>query len=236
MNLLDLVAIIVILLGAIIGWKKGCFSTLISLIGSLLVFVIAYYLKNPISILLYENMPFINFGGIFSGITSFNILVYEGVAYAICIIILFAIWHIILKLTGIIDKIIKLTLVFALPSKILGFIFGALEFYIYTFIVLFILAQLPFTAEYFKDSTFGNAMLSKTPLLSHVTNDLYHSVSEVYEICANKEKNEHADYDSLDILLKYEVITPKSVKKLNDKGKLKVDNIDGLITKYESKE
>lgn len=206
MNLLDLVAIIAIIIGAYRGWKYGGFSTIISLIGTLLVFVLAYYLKNPISTLLYENMPFRNFGGIFSGVTSFNILVYEGVAYAICIIILTAILRIILKLTGIIDKIINLTLVFALPSKILGLIFGALEFYIYTFVVLFVLAQLPFSAEYFKDSTFGMNMLSKTPLLSNVTNDLYHSISEVYEICANKsaDKNAEADYNSLDVLLKYE--------------------------------
>lgn len=237
MNLIDLVAIIVIILGAYRGWKYGGFSTIISLIGTLLVFVIAYYLKNPISTLLYENMPFRNFGGIFSGITSFNILVYEGIAYAICIIILVAILRVILKLTGIIDKIINLTLVFALPSKILGLIFGALEFYIYTFVVLFVLAQLPFSAEYFKDSTFGNNMLSKTPLLSNVTNDLYHSVSEVYEICANKKGDESAkaDYESLDVLLKYEVITPESVQKLKDKGKLKVENVDELINKYQNK-
>lgn len=238
MNLLDLVAIIVIIIGAYRGWKYGGFSTIISLIGTLLVFVLAYYLKNPISTLLYENMPFRNFGGVFSGITSFNILVYEGVAYAICIIVLVAILRVILKLTGIIDKIINLTLVFALPSKIMGLIFGALEFYIYTFVVIFILAQLPFSAEYFKGSTFGNDMLSKTPLLSNVTNDLYHSVSEVYEICANKKGDEtaKADYDSLDVLLKYEVITPESVQKLKDKGKLNFDNIDELIAKHQKKE
>lgn len=235
MNILDLIAIIAIIIGAYRGWKYGGFSTIISLIGTLLVFVIAYYLKNPISTLLYENMPFRNFGGIFSGITSFNILVYEGIAYAICIIILTAILRIILKLTGIIDKIINLTLVFALPSKILGLIFGALEFYIYTFVILFILAQLPLSAEYFKDSTFGMNMLSQTPLLSNVTNDLYHSISEVYEICANKssDKTEEADYNSLEVLLKYEVITPESVKKLDEKGKLNIDNVDELIKKYQ---
>ncbi|MDE5630883.1 MAG: CvpA family protein, partial [Bacilli bacterium] len=58
MNLLDLVAIIVIIIGAYRGWKYGGFSTVISLIGTLLVFVLAYYMKNPISTLLYENMPF----------------------------------------------------------------------------------------------------------------------------------------------------------------------------------
>ncbi len=97
---------------------------------------------------------------------------------------------------------------------------------------------LPFSAEYFKGSTFGNDILSKTPLLSNVTNDLYHSVSEVYEICANKknDENQKADYESLDVLMKYEVITPESVKKLKDKGKIKFDNIDELIAKYQNKE
>lgn len=233
MNLLDLVAIVVIIIGAYRGWKYGGFSTIISLIGSLLVFILAYYLKNPISTILYENMPFLSFGGIFAGVSSFNILVYEGIAYAICLILLTAILKIILKLTGIVDKIINMTLVFALPSKIIGLIFGALEFYIYTFVVLFILAQLPFSAEYFKGSTFGNNIISKTPLLSNVTNDLYHSINDVYEICVNKKGD--TDYDSLEALLKYEVVTPESVQKLKDKGKLKIDNIDILIIKYTSK-
>lgn len=238
MNILDIAVFLILIIGAYRGWKYGGFSSIISLIGSLLIFILAFYLKNPLSTILYENLPFQNFGGIFKGISSFNILLYEGLSYTLCIIILGIILRIILKLTGIIDKVINLTLVFALPSKILGLIFGALEFYIYLFVILFVMANIPATATMFKDSSLGAGILEKTPLLSHVTNDLYHSVSEVYDICVDYENNNDkskGDYEALEVLMKYDIITPESVKKLSDKGKLKVDDIDSLIEKYEVK-
>ena len=80
MNLLDLIVVVILILGAYRGWKYGGFSAAISLFGSLLVFVLAYYLKDPIAELMYINLPFRAFGGIFAGITSFNILVYLNVA------------------------------------------------------------------------------------------------------------------------------------------------------------
>lgn len=239
MNLLDIIVIFILLIGAYRGWKHGVFSSIVSLVGTLLVFVLAFYLKNPLSILMYENLPFLSFGGIFSGITSFNVLVYEGISYVICLIILFIILKIVLKLSGLVDKLINFTVILALPSKILGLILGVLECYIFIYVGLFVLAQLPFSAKYFNDSTFGKEMLSKTPFLSDVTNDLYASANEVYEICLKYEGIEDktkADYESLEVLLKYDIITSDSVKKLSDKKKLNIENIDELIEKYKEDE
>ncbi len=239
MGILDLAIIFILIIGAYRGWKYGCFSSVVSLVGTLLIFVLAYYLKNPLSTLFYENMPFQNFGGIFKGITSFNILVYEGLSYMICILILSVIFRLVLKLTGILDKLINLTLIFALPSKILGLLFGLLHYYIYLFAILFVMAQIPMTATYFKDSTLGPNIVSKTPLLSNVTNDLYYSVSEVYDILEVYETDVNrktADREALDVLMKYDIISPESVKKLVDKGKLKIDNVDELLEKYKEKQ
>mgnify|MGYP003289988087 CR=1 FL=1 len=237
MVLVDFIAIVIIILGAYKGWKYGCFSSIVSLVGTLLVFVAAFYLKNPLSTILYENLPFQTFGGMFQGITSFNILVYEGISYLICIIILSSILGILIKVTGIVDKLINFTLVFALPSKILGLVIGALQYYIFVFIAVFVLIQLPFSADYFNGSKFSKWMLSNTPLLSNVTNDLYNSVTEVYDICVeydNKENKEEGDYKALEVLLKYDIITPESVEKLVSKGKIKVEGTDELIEKYKN--
>lgn len=237
MGILDIVLILILILGAYSGWKYGCFRSIISLAGSILVFVLAFYLKNPLSVILYENLPFRTYGGIFAGITSFNILVYEGLSYIICLIVLSIILKLIIKLTGVVDKIVDLTIIFALPSKIIGAILGALQYYVYIFIVLFVLAQIPYTAKYVNESYMGEGILSKTPLLSTVTNDIYKSVSEVYEISikAQNDKNINGDYESLNVLMKYDVITSESVQKLVDKGKLKIENVDELIKKYEVK-
>ena len=167
MNIVDILIILLLIIGAVKGWKYGCFSSAISLIGTILVFVLAYYLKNPVSVLMYENLPFYNFGGVFYGITSFNILLYEGVAYLVCLVILGALLGIVLKLTGIVDKLINMTMILALPSKVLGLLFGAIQYYIIIFFVVFILMQLPFSSELMSTSQVGEFMLNKTPALSN---------------------------------------------------------------------
>ena len=239
MGIVDVLIIVILIIGAYRGWKYGFISSAVYLIGTLLIFILAFYLKNPLSALLYENLPFRSYGGIFSGITSINILVYECVSYLICIIILSVILKVILKLTGVLDKLINLTLIFALPSKILGLVFGALEYYIYLFVVLFVVAQIPTTAAYVHDSDMATGMISSTPLLSNVTNDLYNSVKEVYDIgdiYSGASDKSQADYEALEVLLKYDIITPSSVERLVDKGKLKIDNVEELIDKYEEKQ
>lgn len=237
MNLIDIAIIIVLIIGAYRGWRYGLFRSLISLVGTVLVFVLAYYLKNPLSTLLYENLPFFNFGGIFSGITSFNILVYEGISYLICVILLSVILKVTIKLTGIVDKLVNLTVIFTLPSKIIGLILGAFEFFIFAFIALFIMAQIPKTSPYVNKSNLGHNILTKTPGISLVTKNIYKSVNEIYNICLNSDDNnkESRDYASLNVLMKYDIISVDSVKKLKESKKIKIENIDKLIEKYEVK-
>lgn len=234
MNIIDFLILLMIAYGAYRGWKYGCFSAAISLFGSIFIFILAYYLKNPISVLLYENMPFLSFGGVFSGISSVNILIYEGISYAFCIFVLSAILKIVLKVTGIVDKFINLTFILTFPSKILGLLFGALQFYIYAFAILFVVAQVPYTAKYYNDSEFGTWITRNTPVLSDVTNELYYSVTEIYDVCSNRgsKQREEADKESLEILLKYNVISPESAEKLQNKGKLDIKSIDDVLEKF----
>ena len=239
MNLLDIVVLILIVWGGYRGWKYGCFSSILSLLGSLLIFVVAFYIKNPLSVILYENLPFQSFTGMLQGITSINILVYEAISYIICLIILSTVFGIILKVTGIVDKLINLTFIFALPSRILGFVVGALQFYIFVFAGLFVLAQLPFSEKYFTASQFGEPILTKTPLLSNVTNDLYYSTMEIYDICVEyqgRTDKTQGDYEALEVLLKYDIITADSVQKLVDKGKVTIEGADVLIEKYKDRD
>ena len=232
---IDVFLILLIIYGAFRGWKYGGISSAINLIGTILIFVLAYYLKNPISVFFYENMPFFSFSGIFSGITSLNILLYEAIAYVVAMIILTVIVAIIVKVSHLLDKIVNMTLLLALPSKILGLILGALQYYVIAFFVLFVLIQIPFTSRYISESELTKGIVQNTPGLSQVTSQLYNSYNEVYDICIkydNHDNKQAGDYEALDVLMKYEVITPKSVQKLTEKGKLKIDNSDQLVKKY----
>lgn len=239
MSVIDILIIGILVFGAFSGFKYGLVRSAVSLVGSLLIVVGAYYLKNPLSVLMYENLPFRTFGGIFSGITSINIIVYEAISYLICLVLLFILLRLIIKLTGILDKLIKATIILAIPSKIIGALLKFVEYYIYTFLILFICASIPFFTPYFKDSKVATKIVSDTPILSKTTDDAYNSVMDIYEICLKyqfKDNKKDGDYEALETLLKYDIISTESVKKLNEKKKLKIDNIDELIKKYEKRD
>ena len=83
MNILDYLILIIIILGALYGYKRGFLGSLINFIGTIVVIILAFYLKNPISVFLYEHFPFYNFGGFYKGISVYNILLYEGISFLI---------------------------------------------------------------------------------------------------------------------------------------------------------
>ena len=56
MNILDYLIIAVLIISLLVGFKKGVLNCLVTFIGTLAVIVLAFYLKNPVSIFLYNNM------------------------------------------------------------------------------------------------------------------------------------------------------------------------------------
>ena len=77
MSIVDVIIILAILMGAVVGFKRGLTTQLVSTIGIILVMVLAFILKNPISKFMYENLPFLDFGGLLKGLPVLNIIVYE---------------------------------------------------------------------------------------------------------------------------------------------------------------
>lgn len=236
MSVLDMLIVVILIIGAYRGFKYGFVRSAVSLVGSLFIFVGAYYLKNPLSVLMYENLPFHTFGGIFKGITSLNIIVYEAISYIICLIILFFLLKLIIKLTGIIDKLLTATIILAIPSKLIGAVLKVVEYYIYTFVILFVLASIPFFTPYFKESKVARGIVGNTPVISKMTSNVYNSIMDIYEICLKYDKSgdkTKGDAEAIDVLLKYDVVSTESVSKLKEQGKLKIDNLDEILEKYE---
>ena len=77
MNILDVLIIIFIFLGAFAGLRRGLIKQTVLLVGLVLTLVISFYLRVPIATFFYKNLPFFNFTGIFKGMSVLNILVYE---------------------------------------------------------------------------------------------------------------------------------------------------------------
>lgn len=227
LNVIDVVILLFLAMGAVLGFKKGAIQTLATLIGTILIIVLAYYLKNPLSVLMYTYLPFFKLGGIFKGITVVNILIYEAIAFFIILSILSVLLSIILKVTGIISKIVDHSIILTLPSKLIGIIVGFLETYVFIFIILFIFSQFSFSNTVLKDSKFTNIILSKTPFTTGFKNS-YKAFNEIRDL----DNKNNKDYEALKTLLEYEIITPENANKLVENGKINIKGSEKLIESY----
>ena len=67
MNVVDVIIIALLILGGVAGFKAGVIKKLTDFIGMFVVIILAFYLKNYISVIMYENLPFFNFFGLING-------------------------------------------------------------------------------------------------------------------------------------------------------------------------
>ena len=231
MTLLDLIIIICLSFGALIGFKKGFFKSLIEFVGSIIIIVISFMFKNSVSIILYSFLPFFDFGGI----TILNIVVYEVLAFLIIFCILFALFKVVLIATNVFENILKFTVILGIPSKIGGAIVGLIQAYIYIFIVLYVLSAPVFNFDFINDSKMKKTILTSTPLLSHYINktiivmDEFKDLKDKYVYTEDKSK---LNLETLDLFLKYDIVSVKSVDKLVQTNKLKIDYINDVLDKY----
>ena len=225
-TIVDAIIFLFILLCGVIGFKDGVIKRLSTVVGLILVIIIAFNLKGKISFYFYENLPFFNFGGVFKGIQALNIIFYEMLAFVIIASALMIVYNILLAITGLIEKVLKATVILSIPSKILGFIVGILEGYIWSYVILFILSLPFFSVPGLKDSQMVDYILQETPVLSKYTEGTISLSNDVYNIIVerNDKTNEEINEDALKLMLKHKVITVSSVEKLIDKNKIEVND------------
>ena len=240
MSIVDIIIILFILSGAVLGFKRGFTRQLVSLVSVFATVILAFLLKNPVSILLYEHLPFFKFGGVLKGVTVLNIALYEIIAFFIMVILIMLVFKLLEVITNLFEKILKMTIILSIPSKIAGAIIGIVESYIWTFILLYVLSFPIFSIPIINESNIRNKILNDTPLLSGYIDstvkvlDEFGSLKEKYESSSNAlEFNK----ETLDLFLKYEVVTLESVDKLIEKDKLKIDNVEeDVLSKYRKSE
>lgn len=236
MKIVDIVILIIILLGAVIGFKRGFTRSLVSALGFIVIAILAYFLKNPLSILLYENLPFFKFGGILKGVTVLNIALYELLAFVIVLAILGVALKILMVATSVFEKILKMTIILGIPSKIMGAVVGALEAFVIVFISLYALSLPIFNISIVNDSNWKDTILNKTPILSAFSKDTMQVIDEFASIKEKyKDNNKNAEEfnkEVLDLFLKYDVVKVSSIDKLVEKEKLQTNNIEEILMKY----
>lgn len=226
MNVADIIIVIALVLGAVGGFKAGVIKKTADFVGIFLVIILSFYLKNYLSVIMYENLPFINFGGFIKGIEAINILFYEVLAFIIVFSLLMLILKIVLMLTGLIEKILKATVILSIPSKILGIVVGAIEMYVYVFLVLVVITLPIINVPYVRDSKVSSFILNNTPILSSVSEEMVDTYNDIYKVVKDKDNksNEELNDEVIRLLLDKKVITKESLNKLVDRNKIHLND------------
>lgn len=234
MNIIDIVIILIILCGAVIGFKRGVIKELVMTVGFLLVFIISFYLKNPIAEWLSPYLPFFDFWGVFEGVTVLNIILYQMLAFLIVFSVVMVVFRILLEISGFIETVLKFTIILGIPSKLLGAVVGAIEGFVIAFMVVFVLNQPMLDIGIMADSKYKDKVLD-TPVLTNVVSSVNETVRDVYELMEDDEyKNDHNAFNrkAIDVMLEHKMITVGYVERLIDNGKIVVPGIDSVLNNY----
>lgn len=238
MNIVDVLIIIFLAFGAVTGFKQGFTKSLVNCVGYIVIIVLAFILKNPISEFLMSFLPFFDFFGLIKGLTVFNIAFYEIIAFILVFGILLIILKILLIATTIFEKILSLTIILGIPSKILGAIIGVIKNFVIVFGILYIINLTGVAAEDMNKSTFNEPILNNTPVLSSFAGDTVNVMQEfgtIKDKYENTTDNNEFNLETLDLFLKYNIVTPETAQKLIDNGKLKIKGAERVIDKYQER-
>lgn len=224
---MDIVSIIIIaflIVGAIIGFCRGFTRQLVSLVGIFAVVILAFLFKNPISVFLYTHLPFIKGITILNDVPVLNILVYEILAFLVVFGVLLFVLSLLSALTSMFEKLLNFSILLGIPSKILGMILGAIEAFIYVFVSLYVLKLPVFDQKYVSKSKLADNILKSTPVLTQIcdkTLDVFNEVIELKDEYPVVEDKLEFNQKILDILIKDKVITKENAELLIKQGKLK---------------
>lgn len=236
MNIVDVVIILVLLMGAVIGFKRGLTGSLLNFLGFIVVIAAAYLLKNPVSALMYKFLPFFSFGGVIKGVTVLNIALYELIAFLLVASVLMAILKLVIFASSLFEKLLAFTIILGIPSKLLGMVIGIVQHFVIVFIVLYLLNLPFFNIDILNQSKYKDKILNSTPILSNLVGD---TLDVIYEFADLKDKYEvindpnQFNLETLDLFLKHKVITVDAVKGLIDSNKLQIVGADEVLKKYE---
>ncbi len=234
--LVDAIIILMIGMFTVVGFKKGVIQQVVMFVGTILVYILAFFLKNPVADILFRFCPFFRFWGKLEGLVVLNVIIYQLIAFVLVAGILFTIFGVILKITGILQKAVDLTLVLTLPSKLLGGLIGFLEGYIIVFIILtvFMVALKPLGIY---DSFIAQNIIHNSPILSNSFSGIHDAIDDIFTLVGDSSdkrvSSNQMNNETMDTLLKYKVINVKSCDILLDNGKIdSIEGIDKTIDKY----
>ena len=224
MAILDGIIIILITFGVLYGTKRGFLNGIVSLAGLFIAFIFGILFRGMIADVLLKGMPFLKFSGSYKGMSSLNILFYEAIAFVLIFLFFISLLSIILKLTGVLQKVIDYSIVLTLPSKILGVIVGVLNALIISYAMSFVMLNMNSTRWLVHESKIANFLLKNTIIVPNVSKKYYESTKDVNDIidkCKHQKNKKKCNKDVANTLIKNKVVSKDKVIELIESGKLK---------------
>ncbi len=231
-NIFSVIIVLLILLCGVLGSKRGILKELVVIIGTIVVFVLSFFLKDFVAGFFCTYLPFFNFRIPLGNLISLNIIFYQLIAFLILVIIFRLILQILIDVTGIFSKIINATIILALPNKLLGFIVGLLEGYILMFIILNVIAIPMSGSKLFMSSGVRQFIVNDTPVLKDSLGGLNYAIEDVLSLSSKDDRNTN-DLKVIDIMLKYKTVSVDFMDDVKETGKLDdISGLDDVINKY----
>lgn len=225
--IIDIIIVFLLALGGLLGWKAGVLKTVVKFVGLLAITIISLSLKNILSAFLMKTFPFFNFPG-YNDMLSINIFIYNAISFILIFVLLYCLLNIVLAITGFLNTLLKFTVIWILPSKILGAVFGVLEMYLFILIAFFVLAQVPFTTNFVYTSNIAPVMMKYTPIVGPFVSRTSASMAQINEIMKQDNKDKTTQDLDLQILtraISSGIISKDLLKELIEDEKLDFKNV-----------
>ena len=219
---ISIIVILVLVSDIIAGYKKGFLENTIKFLRVVISMLIAYLFKGSLSSYLYLNYPFFNLDGIFKGVSSVNILIYEVLAFFVLYIIVSLILKIICDILKLEERLLRLISIIGVPNKIMGAIFGGLKSLIFLYFIL----SLFFVVSTFFEIDTGESLgdyIVDIPILKNTFGSVLDSFDQISELALEYEHiqdKSQLNTDAIDILLKYDIISEDNLELLIESGKV----------------
>ena len=174
--MVDLIIILLLIFGLLIGLKRGFILQLLHLAGFIIAFIVAamYYDEIGPRLSLWIPYPEISDDSAWADFLQTLPLengFYNAIAFAV---IFFAVKIILQIIASMLDFVASLPILKSV-NKLLGAVLGFLEVYLLLFIILYILALTPITGiqNWINDSSLALFMVEDTPYLSQKIKELW---------------------------------------------------------------
>lgn len=232
--LVDIVIGLILLLGIYLGYQRGFIKSAFKFVSTFAAFIFSYALKNKVSVFLYTHLPFFKLGGFFKGITSLNILIYEVIAFVLVFTFVMLLVEVIWLVTGLVGNLISKIKLLNFPNKLFGTIIGFLEAVV---IVYFLYSVALFGSNFFDynvKSHLGDRIL-EIPILNKNFGDTFDALGDITALAKeypNASDKDAYNLETLNILLKYKILTKENAQKLVDQEKIVIPNVQELLDRY----